>query len=137
MSQLSAVGEDNVIVEFWKHINRGLSCLGVDHTLSASGRLLSLIEGAGFQNATEREWRIPVGSWPLNQGFKEAGILCQEILSSGAHEIADLPLRVGLGWDGNDVEELVLAVQRELKHCSKHQLYLPFRVVYAQKPLSS
>jgi len=135
MTQLSTVADDNVILKLWENINRGLLSLGIDHSLSESGRLSHLVAQAGFENASESEWRIPIGSWPRDQNLKLVGAFCQLMHLQGLDMIACTPLREGLKWTEEKIAAELTAVRDVLKGKIGHfQLYLPFRVVYAQKP---
>jgi len=138
LSLLPDNGEDNIIIQFWKRVNEGLSSLGIDHSLSAEGSLRKLVGEAGFQNAEEQARNIPIGRWVKDDQLKLAGSFCAKILLDGAEAISNVPLMNGLGWGTESVQTLTATVRQTLQDpatLNKHQLYFPFRVVYAQKPL--
>ncbi|KAI5456750.1 S-adenosyl-L-methionine-dependent methyltransferase [Mariannaea sp. PMI_226] len=132
-----ATSASDPMSQFWEVINYGLSVLGVDHTISEAGHILSLVEKAGFQHAVEREFNVPIGRWSQDPKLREVGEFCAFLVSKGAHIIADMPLRVGLGWHVTAIKQLVSRMRDYIysQEAKIHQPYLTFRVVYAMKPV--
>jgi len=142
----STLGEEPGLISLWNHINKGLEALGVDHTLSAKGRMASLVREAGFQSVTEDSRRLPVGQWDTtstscsekNERLRRAGGF-MEIPYDHTDYMANLmavPLMCGLGWPQQQAVEFTVACKRAItsKSCKKQQPFFDMRVVYAQKP---
>ncbi|KAK4660206.1 hypothetical protein QC762_117040 [Podospora pseudocomata] len=121
------------IARYWSLINEGLERLGVDFHAVAGGKLANKMRDAGFVNVTERVLQIPIGTWPKNRILKTVGLYWRTILLDGIQAIALGPLTRGLGWSQSDVEMLLMEVRRAYKDNSC-LLYMPFHIIYGQKP---
>ncbi|RFU75977.1 methyltransferase type 11 [Trichoderma arundinaceum] len=124
---------DHPVARFWKHVTDGLAALGIDLDAAADGRLGAMMQQAGFTNVTERVLHVPIGTWPKNKILKTVGLYWRTILLDGLQAIALGPLTRGLGWNREQVELLLLEVRRAYFDNSL-LMYMPFHVVYAQRP---
>lgn len=43
------------------------------------------IEEAGFINIHQQDYKMPIGSWPKIQVYKDAGRLCKQQTEAGSH----------------------------------------------------
>ncbi|KAK4199611.1 S-adenosyl-L-methionine-dependent methyltransferase [Triangularia verruculosa] len=121
------------IARYWSLINEGLGNLGVNFHSAAGGKLADMMRDVGFVNVTERVLQIPLGTWPKNKVLKTVGLYWRTILLDGMQAIALGPLTRGLGWSQSDVEMLLMEVRKAYKDNSC-LLYMPFHIVYGQKP---
>lgn len=128
------VQEDNAVVGFWAHINRGLAELGVDLDMVAGGMLAGLMGQLGFVHVTERIFHVPIGTWPRNKVLKTVGLYWRTILLDGLQAIALGPLTRGLHWRREQVEVFLMDVRRAY-HDNAALMYMPLHIIYAQKPV--
>ncbi|KAM0256725.1 hypothetical protein ACHAQJ_004792 [Trichoderma viride] len=124
---------DHPIARYWKHVTEGLAALGIDLNAAADGRLSNMMQEAGFTNVTERVLHVPIGTWPKNKILKTVGLYWRTILLDGIQAIALGPLTRGLGWNREEVELLLMEVRQAYFDDSK-LMYMPFHVVYGQRP---
>ncbi|KAL7931075.1 S-adenosyl-L-methionine-dependent methyltransferase [Trichoderma chlorosporum] len=124
---------DHPVARFWKHVTDGLAALGIDLDAVSDGRLSDMMQRAGFTNVTERVLHVPIGTWPKNKVLKTVGLYWRTILLDGLQAIALGPLTRGLGWNRQQVELLLIEVRRAYFD-NAPLMYMPFHVIYAQRP---
>ncbi|KAL6854020.1 S-adenosyl-L-methionine-dependent methyltransferase [Trichoderma novae-zelandiae] len=124
---------DHPVARFWKHVTDGLAALGVDLDAVADAKLSDAMQSAGFTNVTERVLHVPIGTWPKNKVLKTVGLYWRTILLDGLQAIALGPLTRGLGWHREQVELLLIEV-RQAYFDNAPLMYMPFHIVYGQKP---
>ncbi|KAL7795899.1 S-adenosyl-L-methionine-dependent methyltransferase [Trichoderma ceciliae] len=124
---------DHPVARFWKHVTDGLAVLGIDLNAASEGKLADMMQRAGFTNVTERVLHVPIGTWPKNKILKTVGLYWRTILLDGLQAIALGPLTRGLGWNREQVELLLIEVRRAYFDNSL-LMYMPFHVIYAQRP---
>ncbi|KAK4060194.1 uncharacterized protein Triagg1_10856 [Trichoderma aggressivum f. europaeum] len=124
---------DHPVARFWKHVTDGLAALGIDMDAVSDGRLADKMQQAGFTNVTERVLHVPIGTWPKNKVLKTVGLYWRTILLDGLQAIALGPLTRGLGWNRDQVELLLIEVRRAYFDNSQ-LMYMPFHVIYGQRP---
>jgi len=122
---------DNPMVQYWDYVAKGLKELGVDFRLAP--RLAQKMRDAGFINVTERVFFTPIGPWPRNRALKEVGLYWRAVLLEGVEAIALGPMTRGLGWRREEVEVFIAGVRKAYIDRSTHA-YMPFYVIYGQKP---
>ncbi|KAK5991010.1 Methyltransferase pytC [Cladobotryum mycophilum] len=127
---------DHPVPKFWRNVTAGLGALGVDLDIVAGGRLANMMREAGFANVTERVLHIPIGTWPKNKVLKTVGLYWRTILLDGLQAIALGPLTRGLQWNRDQVELSIMEVRRAY-YDNASLIYMPFHVIYAQKPLDT
>lgn len=126
---------DHYVARYWALINEGLTNLGVDFHAASDDRLGRRMRDAGFVNVQERIFRVPLGTWPKNKVLKVIGLYWRTILLDGIQAIALGPMTRGCGWSREQVE-LFLVQVRQAYHDNSCLMYMPLRIVYAQKPES-
>lgn len=88
---------------------------------------------AGFVNVVERVFYTPIGPWPSNRQLREVGLYWRAVLVEGLEAIALGPLTRGSNWKKEEVE-VFLASVRKLYFDKNIHSYMPFYVIYGQKP---
>jgi hypothetical protein len=126
--------EDYGVEKFLRFVKEGLQVFGVD-VLSIAGNAQRLRD-AGFANVEEKIFKIPLGVWPKNQTMKTIGLYLRSVIYDGLQGISLGPLIKGLKWSPEDVDAFLVEVRKSLMDASVHS-YLPFRVVYGQKPTAA
>lgn len=126
---------DHPLAQYWQLIDRGLGNLGVQFHAVANGRMKSLLEECGFINVQEMVMHIPIGTWPRNKVLKNVGLYWRAILDGGIQAIALGPLTRGLGWSREQVELFLIKV-RKAYYDNTIQAYMPYHIIYGQKPPS-
>ncbi|UKZ95368.1 uncharacterized protein TrAFT101_010213 [Trichoderma asperellum] len=124
---------DHPVTRYWKHVSEGLAALGIDLDTASNGRISDMMQAAGFTNVTERVLHVPIGTWPKNKVLKTVGLYWRTILLDGIQAIALGPLTRGLGWNRDQVEVLLMEVRQAYFDDSK-LMYMPFHVIYGQRP---
>jgi hypothetical protein len=114
-------------------VTDGLAALGIDLDAVSDGRLSDMMHRAGFTNVTERVLHVPIGTWPKNKVLKTVGLYWRTILLDGLQAIALGPLTRGRGWTRGQVELLLIEVRRAYFD-NAPLMYMPFHVIYGQKP---
>ena len=127
----STMASDDPMVKYWDLVAEGLEPLGVNFRLAP--QLASMMRAAGFTNVTERVFFTPIGPWPRNRALKEVGLYWRAVLMEGLEAIALAPLVKGLRWRKEEVEVFCASVRKAYLDRSTHA-YMPFYVVYGQKP---
>ncbi|KAK5126839.1 hypothetical protein LTR08_004589 [Meristemomyces frigidus] len=104
-------------------------------SLATQTTMGSKIERAGFVNVHEQLFKCPIGSWPKNKTFKEAGRINFHHWSSGLDGWA-MSLLTKFGapqpWSADEVRVYVAKVRRELQNPNLH-IYHFTRRVWGQK----
>jgi len=126
--------DDYDVEKFLRFVKEGLAVFGVD-LLSVTGNAQRLRD-AGFVNVEEKVFKIPLGTWPKNKTMKMIGLYLRSVIYDGLQGIALGPFIKGLKWSPDDVELFLVGVRKSLMDASVHS-YLPFHVVYGQKPTES
>ncbi|KAK0390825.1 hypothetical protein NLU13_0328 [Sarocladium strictum] len=121
------------IAQYWSSIREGLSTLGVDSDIIASGELPAMMREAGFVNVKEQVIKIPLGTWPEGQVLKTVGLYWRTILLDGLQAIGMGPLTRGLRWSPEAVELFLVQVRRAYLEDTTG-MYMPFHIICGQKP---
>jgi len=122
---------DNPMIAYWDHVCDGLRSRGVNFRLAP--QLASKMRAAGFVNVTERVFFTPIGPWPRNRSLREVGMYWRAVLMEGLEAIALVPLVKGLGWRKEEVDVFLAGVRKAYLDRNTHS-YMPFYVIYGQKP---
>lgn len=126
--------DDYQLQDFLVLVHQGLAVFGVD--AASMMRNKQLILDAGFVNVEEKIFKIPIGTWPRNKTMKVIGLYMKSVINDGLHAIAVGPLTRGLKWTPEEVELYLIGVRKSLNDITTHS-YLPFHVVYGQKPFDA
>jgi hypothetical protein len=124
---------DDWMVKYWDTVADGLVPFGV--CFRDTPKLKGMMEDAGFINITERLFFTPIGPWPKNRALKEVGLYWRAVLMEGLEAIALAPLIKGLGWQKAEVD-VFCAKTRAAYLDRKTHSYMPFYVLYGQKPFA-
>ncbi|KAH0432988.1 methyltransferase domain-containing protein [Colletotrichum camelliae] len=109
----------------------GFRSFGIDPLMME--RNPELLRNCGFQNVTEKVWKVPIGVWPRDQKLKTIGLYNRSMLIDALQAVSMAPLTRGLKWSASEVEIFLIDVRKSLMNTSIHS-YLTFHVVYGQKP---
>jgi hypothetical protein len=122
------------MVQYWDLVAKGLSVVGVNFRLAP--QLVRFMREAGFVNVTERVFYTPIGPWPRNRQLREVGLYWRAVLMEGLEAIALGPLTRGLGWRKEEVDVFCAGVRKAYLDRTTHA-YMPFYVIYGQKPYTT
>ena len=125
--------DDYIVGKFLNLVKDGLAAFGVD--LLEMRKNAQLLRDAGFVNVEERVFKIPVGTWPRNKTMKLIGMYMRSVIYDGLQGISMGPFTRGLKWTPQEVEVFLIGVRKGLMDSSTHS-YIPFHVVYGQKPVA-
>ncbi|ROT35342.1 S-adenosyl-L-methionine-dependent methyltransferase [Sodiomyces alkalinus F11] len=96
-------------------------------------KLREWAEEAGFENVTEKVFRMPIGPWAKNPDLKQVGHINLVQVLQGL-EAFSLRLFCDVeGWDEAEVTVLLANVRKELQSGAFHA-QIKLHVVYGQKP---
>ncbi|KAF4634763.1 hypothetical protein G7Y89_g3338 [Cudoniella acicularis] len=112
-------------------VKEGLAVFGVD--LLSMRKNAQLLRDAGFINIEEKIFKVPLGIWPKNKTMKTVGLYLRSSIYDGLQAITLGPFTRGLKWTLEEIEIFLIDVRRDLMDSSTHS-YIPFHVVYGQKP---
>ncbi|KAK5660696.1 hypothetical protein OQA88_12060 [Cercophora sp. LCS_1] len=132
----NTMGPDHPVSQYWSLINEGLTALGVQFHAVANERMKMMMQECGYINVQEKVLTIPIGTWPKNKILKTVGLYWRTILLDGIQAIALGPLTRGCGWTREQVELFLVEVRRAY-HDNNALMYMPFHVIYGQKPYVS
>lgn len=126
--------EDYVVAKFLNLVKEGLAAFGVD--LLGMAKNAQYLKDAGFVNVEEKIFKIPLGTWPKNKTLKTIGLYLRSVIYDGLQGVSLGPFTRGLKWTPQEVEVYLIGVRRALMDSSTHA-YIPFHVVYGQKPVET
>ncbi|KAE9362870.1 S-adenosyl-L-methionine-dependent methyltransferase [Stipitochalara longipes BDJ] len=118
-------------LDFMRFHKQAMTALGGDVT--GVTKLQTELAAAGFSQIKEEVFKCPLGIWPKNKRLRLVGLYLRESILDGLAGMAGRPFSAGLGWGKEEIEVFLAKVRTSLKDSSRHT-YLPFRVIYAQKP---
>ncbi|KAI8192185.1 Secondary metabolism regulator LAE1 [Colletotrichum sp. SAR 10_75] len=87
----------------------------------------------GFRGVTHKRFKAPIGPWARDPHFKDVGALNLRQLLEGLEGFSLKVFCGVLGWEEEDVRELLERVRAELGEGGMHVMF-DHHVVYAQKP---
>ncbi|KAI0890392.1 S-adenosyl-L-methionine-dependent methyltransferase [Annulohypoxylon maeteangense] len=118
----------------WRDLfSEGGKKLGVSFTLITDNTLPKALEEAGFVNITVRDIKVPVSGWPADPKLKEIGQWFQYTLEQDLEGYVMFMWTKVLGRTLEEMHVFLAGFRREMRNKSIH-VYLPQRLVYAQKP---
>jgi hypothetical protein len=132
-SEDQTLASDNPMIRYWDEVANGLDKMGV--RFRDAPRVSERMRNAGFVNVTQRVFFTPIGPWPQNRQLKEVGLYWRAVLMEGLEAIALRPLSGQLGWKRAEIDVFLASVRKAYLDRSTHS-YMPFYVVYGQKPYS-
>jgi len=123
---------DDYLVQKWLgFVAQGLAVLGKD--LLGAVKHSQYLKDAGFVNIQERVFKIPLGLWPKNKTLQTVGLYGRQMIYDGLEGNSLGPFTRGLGWTPDEVQVFLVEVRKALMQRQVHS-YLPFHVVFGQKP---
>ena len=131
------VDPDHAVPRFWEFVNQGLSALGVDCSLCNKDSVARMLRDQGFTDIVERTFKIPQGIWTADTSLKTVGMYWCMFCANSAKSIGQFPLKQGLQWEQERVDmeiSLFCKAMRGRDDLNSKLMYMPFRVVYGQKP---
>ncbi|KAH6719500.1 S-adenosyl-L-methionine-dependent methyltransferase [Leptodontidium sp. MPI-SDFR-AT-0119] len=92
-----------------------------------------LLRNAGFEEVTEKVYKLPIGGWSNDPRLKEIGKWNQLYWEYGIEAWSLALMTRVLGWSYNEVQVYLAQMRKGLKDCDTHAYHF-FNVVYARKP---
>ncbi|KAG5747653.1 hypothetical protein H9Q70_009664 [Fusarium xylarioides] len=126
-----SIPEDSYLRKFSTMMEQGSAKFGA--SLTDPMRWKGWLEERGYQNVTERVFKLPFNPWPKDPRMKLLGAWEMENLLSGLEAMVTRMFRKGLGWTDAEVTVFLAFLRKEIKNPRMHG-YWPYYVVYAQKP---
>lgn len=130
----NSIPETHAFSKWLTLVRQGLESFGVD--LLGPAKSQERLKDAGFENVTERIFKVPIGTWPKNQTLAKVGLYGQAMCVDGLQGNSMKSFTKGLGWTAEEVEVFLVDVRDSLKDRKVHS-YLTFRVCYGQKPVGT
>jgi hypothetical protein len=119
--------------EFVRLLNQGLHAFGFDlHALTNNPQWL---RDAGFINIDEKQFKVPIGTWPKDPKLKTAGLYNKSIILD-FFQAALAPFTRGLQWTKEEAEVFLVEVRKDVLNTSIHSYYT-VHMHYGQKPLDA
>ena len=122
---------DSARMQYWDIVAKGMDAARVQ--FRDAPKAAERMRAAGFINVTERIFYTPIGPWPRNRQLRETGNFWRAVLMDGLEAIALGPLTRQLGWSKMEVDVFLASVRKAYMDRNTHA-YMPFYVVYGQKP---
>ncbi|QGI87263.1 hypothetical protein CEK25_002219 [Fusarium fujikuroi] len=126
-----SIPEDSYLRKFSTMMEQGSAKFGA--SLTDPMRWKGWLEERGYQNVTERVFKLPFNPWPKDPRMKLLGAWEMENLLSGLEAMVTRMFQKGLGWTDAEVTVVLAFLRKEIKNLRMHG-YWPYYVVYAQKP---
>ncbi|KAF4454267.1 hypothetical protein F53441_3268 [Fusarium austroafricanum] len=126
-----SIPEDSYLRKFSTMMEQASSKFGA--SLTDPMRWKGWLEERGYQNVTERVFKLPFNPWPKDPRMKLLGAWEMENLLSGLEAMVTRMFQKGLGWTSAEVTVFLAFLRKEIKNPKMHG-YWPYYVVYAQKP---
>lgn len=126
--------EDSKILQWHNLLHEGMMIAGRNMSQSAND-IKTFMQEAGFINVTVKEWKFPIGPWPKDKRYKEAGSYAMLSMMEDISGIGMAVFTRLLGWDRIEYELFIGEVKKEWMQRGIHA-YWPLFSVYGQKPES-
>ncbi|BCS18937.1 class I SAM-dependent methyltransferase [Aspergillus puulaauensis] len=102
-------------------------------TFQIAERAKGYMEEAGFENVTERRFKLPIGPWSKDKKLKKLGMWNLVHCESGIEGWAMALLTRVMGWTYDDVQALLAEMRKGLRDPNIHA-YFYVVGVYGRKP---
>ena len=76
-----SIPETHAFSKWLTFVRQGLEAFGVD--LLSPAKSQERLKDAGFENVTERIFKVPIGTWPKNQTLAKVGLYGQAMCVDG------------------------------------------------------
>ncbi|KKA26147.1 hypothetical protein TD95_003641 [Thielaviopsis punctulata] len=109
---------------------QGLTEIGTD--VDAVFKMESYLRDAGFINISIQRFKAPIGRWPTDVTYQFCGEILRECFHDGLVGMARKPL-MALNWTKLQIEMFLVEVRQHIND-PRYHVYMPFNIIYAQKP---
>ncbi|KAK3400617.1 S-adenosyl-L-methionine-dependent methyltransferase [Sordaria brevicollis] len=80
--------------------------------------------------------QIPMSPWSKEKKWKEVGIYFNAVVNQDLEGATQFLFGNIMGWTKEEITQYIAVMKREVKNLNIHG-YMPYRLVYAQKPLNA
>ncbi|KAG8530556.1 uncharacterized protein KY384_005059 [Bacidia gigantensis] len=127
---------ENAYIKRWcDNQEEAVSKIGMS-LLMGSEKLREAVEKAGYTNITVREFKIPIGTWPMDPKMRETGAFQLVAMLDGIQGLMMALWTRFLGWSEQEIEVFAAEARKEWRSRKVHS-YWPLHCIYAQKPLTA
>ncbi|KAK6360107.1 hypothetical protein TWF730_006260 [Orbilia blumenaviensis] len=123
---------DDAAVRYWVGIMR-IACERAGTSFDVAGRVKDWCEAAGFEEVTQKVFKLPIGPWPKDKYEKALGSYNLANMLSACDGFSLHLLTKYYGMSVEDLESLMDRVKTEMKTKKIHS-YFRMYVCYARKP---
>jgi len=88
---------------------------------------------AGFYNVSDKIYKVPIGTWPVEPKLKEIGMYQREVALLSVESFTPGFLSRVNGWSNDECQVLMAEVRREMRDPENH-LYNVFHSVIGRRP---
>jgi len=118
------VPEDSVYSTWNDFFARAGELTGRTFLVTDKGRNMELMKEAGFSGPiNSRNFKLPVGSWPADERWKQIGLFNQTSCEQGLEGYALYLGTKVLGWSYEDLQTLLAKMRVALKNKAYHAYY--------------
>ena len=110
--------------------------MGKTFKIGIGSRMRDLMDETGFVRVTERKFRLPMSSWPLDPKLKQIGQFVQMFVDGGLEGFALYLLTQVMNWQYEDCQLFIAEMRKALRN-KKLNPYYEATLVYGQKPESA
>ncbi|KAF3165947.1 hypothetical protein EYR41_007755 [Orbilia oligospora] len=119
-------------VKYWVGIMR-IACERAGTSFDVAGRVKEWCEAAGFEEVTQRVYKLPIGPWPKDKSEKTLGSYNLANMLSACDGFSLHLLTKFYGMSVPELNDLMDRVKAEMKNKKIHS-YFRMWVCYARKP---
>jgi hypothetical protein len=130
-SEDRTLSPDNMMVKMMDGLME--ACDKIGRTMDPAPSMKKWAEEAGFVNAKEQRFKLPIGTWPRDPRLKETGTLMLINFVEGVEAFTAALFKDVLGWSQEDVSALNDGVKAAAVRTDVHPMF-DFLVVTGQKP---
>ncbi|KAK6345717.1 hypothetical protein TWF718_007626 [Orbilia javanica] len=123
--------EDSV-VKHWVSIMR-IACERAGTSFDVAGRVKGWCEAAGFEEVTQKVFKLPIGPWPKDKYEKALGSYNLANMLSACDGFSLHLLTKYYGMSVEELDDMMSKVKAEMKN-KKYHSYFRMYVCYARKP---
>jgi hypothetical protein len=87
---------------------------------SPGPKLEGYFKAVGFQKVTQRQFKIPIGSWPKDPALKEVGALYLALMMEGLEGFSLRLMCDVLGWEEEEVKKFLENVRHDFISGKQH-----------------
>jgi hypothetical protein len=108
----NSLSADSAVVYWCELMTSGALKGGMQLRLTSSV-LETAMKGAGFEDVTVHEFKLPIGPWPEDSRLQESGKFALLAMLDGLHGISVAVFTRLLGWEVQEMEILLAKVRKE------------------------